>query len=402
MPVSRKGILYSGLVALWPLGYLLSRLTAFYPSQVEVYYAQGYARILTGYLSRATGIFPFSLAEVSLGFFLIAACLFLIRLIAGKIVAVKNKRYQIKSGKQKPRKIEQSGKPGKREPGKYEKKKGLFFRLLNVLIFLGIVYFSFLFIWGLNYNRLPFADIAGFGVGNSSEQDLERLCEQLIDKANRLRVGLPEDEQGVMSVRGGFAEVRKTAPAAFSRAALLYPELSGQFGLPKPVYSSKIMSYSGISGIYFPFTGEANVNIDIPDSMLPATTCHEMAHQRGFAREEEANYIAWVACNSSPNREFQYSGTLLALIHSLNALSGQAPQRAGKLSEKYGEGLRRDLQAISRYWEQYEGKVEEFTSDINDAYLKSNGQEAGVRSYGRMVDLLLAEQRADSNKRFLP
>jgi hypothetical protein len=56
-------MLFSGLVALWPLGYLLSRLTAFFPSLIEVYYSQGYARILTGYLSRATGIFPFSLAE---------------------------------------------------------------------------------------------------------------------------------------------------------------------------------------------------------------------------------------------------------------------------------------------------------------------------------------------------
>ncbi len=123
--------------------------------------------------------------------------------------------------------------------------------LAKGLIFLGIVLFWFPSYLGLNYNRLPFADIAGFTVGNSSEKDLERLCEQLIDKANRLRVGLPEDEQGVMSVKGGFAEIRKTAPAAFAKAALLYPELSGVFGLPKPVYSSKIMSYSGISGIYF-------------------------------------------------------------------------------------------------------------------------------------------------------
>ncbi len=109
-----------------------------------------------------------------------------------------------------------------------------------------------------------------------------------------------------------------------------------------------------------------------------------------------------MACNNSINKEFQYSGTLLALIHSINALYEHAPTQANKLSEKYGEGLQRDLQAISRYWKQYEGKVEEFTSDVNDAYLKSNGQEEGVQSYGRMVDLLLAEQRENSDKRFLP
>lgn len=397
MPVSRKRILISGLVVLWPLGYLLSRLTAFRPSWIEDYYSQGYAKILSGCLSRATGVFPFSLAEVSLYLFMIAFCLFLMRLIARKIVSTKVRMYQSKSGKLEPGELNQD-----KIKQAIKKKKGLVIRLLNGLIFLGIVYFSFLLIWGLNYNRLPFADIAGFTVGNASEKDLERLCEQLIDKANRLRVGLAEDEQGVMIVEEGFAEIRKSAPAAFTQAAFLYPELGGQFGLPKPVYASKIMSYSGISGIYFPFTGEANVNIDIPDSMLPATTCHEMAHQRGFAREDEANYIAWVACNSSMNKDFQYSGTLLALIHSINALYEHAPNQTNKLSEKYGEGLQRDLQAISQYWKQYEGKVEEFTSDVNDAYLKSNGQEEGVESYGRMVDLLLAEQRENSNKSFLP
>lgn len=395
MPVSKirtirkKGIFLGGLVMLWPLGYLLSRLTALRPSLIEVYYSRGYANILTGFLSRATGIFPFSLAEVILGFFVMAACFFLVLLSARIIEAVKDglglkiKPYKIKQGKKK-------------------KKKGFFGLLLNALIFLGLVYFGFVLIWGLNYNRLPFADIAGLKVGNASEKDLETLCEQLIDKANRLRVGLAEDEQGVMCVPGGFTEVRRTAPSAYVRAALLYPELGGRFGQPKPVYFSKLMSYSGISGVYFPFTGEANVNIDIPDSMLPATTCHEMAHQRGFAREDEANYIAWVACSSSTDRYFQYSGTLLALIHSMNALYEHAPQQANNLSQKYGEGLRRDLQAISRYWESYEGRVEEFSSDVNDAYLKSNGQEEGVESYGRMVDLLLAEQKENSNKKFLP
>ena len=127
-----------------------------------------------------------------------------------------------------------------------------------------------------------------------------------------------------MTIDGGFDKVREKASLGFDQAAKIYPELGGRFGKAKPIFLSSKMSYTGISGIYFPFTGEANVNVDIPHSLLPATTCHEMAHQRGFAREDEANYIAWITCSSNDNPEFKYSGTLLALIHSMNAQIGRA------------------------------------------------------------------------------
>ncbi|NLI92350.1 MAG: DUF3810 domain-containing protein [Peptococcaceae bacterium] len=367
----KKWMLRIMLLLFWPVGFLISWITSFRPEPIEVLYSRWFSKTLAGYLSRVTGIFPFSVAELTVWLFLLCT---LILLLKSVIISFR-----------------------KRKGGK----RGLFGFLFQLLIFLGIIYFSFIVIWGLNYNRLPFAETAGFHVKGFSEKQLVQLCEKLIQKANSLRAGLPEDERGVMKAEGGFAEIRKTAPLAYIKGASIYPELGGNFGAPKPVFFSRLMSYTGISGIYFPFTGEANVNIDIPDPVLPATTCHEMAHQRGFAREDEANYLAWVTCSSSDNAAFQYSGTILALMYASNALFDNNPPKAYELNKKYGAGLRRDLQAISQYWKQYEGRVEEFTSDVNDTYLKSNRQEEGVASYGRMVDLLLAEQNADPGKKFL-
>jgi hypothetical protein len=158
------------------------------------------------------------------------------------------------------------------------------------------------------------------------------------------------------------------------------------------------MSYTGITGVYFPFTGEANVNVSVPDSDIPATSCHEMAHQRGFAREDEANYIAYLTCKMHPDVDFQYSGTLLALIETTNALYNQDPSAFKELRSKYSDGLIRDLGAINEYWEHYEGPVNEVSNKINDAYLKANNQSDGVQSYGRMVDLLLAEYGEGKSK----
>ena len=151
------------------------------------------------------------------------------------------------------------------------------------------------------------------------------------------------------------------------------------------------MSYTGITGIYMPYTGEANVNYNIPSFMWASTAAHEMAHQRGFAREDEANFIAYLVCISSEEEDIQYSGVFLALIYSMNALYNEDQKGYFELRDKYSQGLLRDMKYNGDFWDKYQGMAEEISSNINDGYLKGNRQEDGVKSYGRMVDLLIAE-----------
>ena len=135
-----------------------------------------------------------------------------------------------------------------------------------------------------------------------------------------------------------------------------------------------------------PFTMEANVNVDIADYSIPVTMLHELAHQRGFMREDEANFIAYLAGMNSDNLEIMYSSTMLALIISGNVLYGQ-------------DGIKKDIRANTEYWSKYEDTViSTVSTKINDTYLKANAQADGVKSYGRMVDLLLAKYRADMNE----
>lgn len=356
------------LLILGSLGFFFFWSTAYYPQFIESYYVV-LSKEFIRYLSLLSGLVPFSIAEIIVILFPISVVILSTRALVKKIII-------------------------------HRGDKGLASSLVNLFLFLGVLYLCFVIIWGLNYNRQSFADISGLKVEAVAEQELEELCVYLINQANDLRQELVEDEYGVMTIEGGFSKVRREAVQGFEKAADIYPELGGRFGDAKPIYFSEKMSYTGISGVFFPFTGEANVNVDAPHSLLPATTCHEMAHQRGFAREDEANYIAWITSRSNDNPEFKYSGTLLALIHSMNAFFQSNPEKASELLYTYDEGVARDLQNLSDYWKKHEGRVEEVASDVNDAYLKSNRQEDGVRSYGRMVDLLLAEQKADSSKKF--
>jgi hypothetical protein len=127
-----------------------------------------------------------------------------------------------------------------------------------------------------------------------------------------------------------------------------------------------------------------------PRTQHTGNRLHEIAHTRGFAREDEAGFLAFLTGLYSDNPDFAYSALLGAALRTLNALAGVDMDRYQTVAAKLGDGIRRDLDASSRYWKQFEGPVQEVSTQVNDAYLQANLQDDGVRSYGRMVDLVLA------------
>ncbi|MCX7924018.1 MAG: DUF3810 domain-containing protein [Clostridia bacterium] len=351
------------LILLLPLGVLLFYLSAYVPGFIEKYYSNGLYKVLAQVLSLVTGVLPVSLAE----FIVISLALCIIFYISLTLFRV----FRQKSGK----------------------RHILFGVLSNALIFVSIVYFAFVILWGLNYNRQPFSEIAGFKIQPASVDVLSNMCKDIIIRANELRGKVAEDKDGYMTLINGHSDVFSRAYKGYEKAAALYPELGGKFGRPKAVILSEGMSYTGITGVYFPFTAEANVNTNDIDAMIPATTCHEMAHQRGFSREDEANYIAYLTCSIHPDIDFQYSGTLLALLHSMNSLYSYDNQKYNEISQYLGDGVKRDIVQLRAHWRKYEGPVDDVATKINNTYLKANRQKDGVHSYGRMVDLLIAEYR---------
>jgi hypothetical protein len=258
----------------------------------------------------------------------------------------------------------------------------------------GAGYLVFLLLWGLNYHRPPLAVTAGLGEATAavSVEELEHLCADLVAAANRTRAAVREDPQGVGRLQGGVRDALARAVPAVAAAASAYAPLSAPFARPKPVLLSTGMSYLGITGIYLPFTAEANVNAIVPASQLPFTGCHELAHQGGIAPEDEANFLAYAACVRHPDADFRYSGALNAALYALGALAGVDAGRATRLAQ-WSPAVRRDLDALRAWNERYRGPAETAARAVNDAYLKAQGVPEGVRSYGRMVDLLVLERR---------
>lgn len=264
---------------------------------------------------------------------------------------------------------------------------------LNTLAVLGVIYFSFQLLWGFNYQRLSLDKIFELNIQASSSTEVVELCKALIKKSNSLRESLNEDKNGVMQLPYSKRHMLKTAYLGYDKASLKYPRLRGNYGTPKGILLSIPMCYTGFTGFYFPFTSEANVNTSAPDSILPFTTSHEMAHRRGYAKEDEANYIAYIACINHPDINFKYSGTLSALSYSFNALKENDSQKYNELLLTCSSSVLNDLKYKDSFWQGYSGTIEKIGETINDTYLKAENQESGTKSYGEMVDLLLAEHR---------
>ncbi len=263
--------------------------------------------------------------------------------------------------------------------------------ILNIAVSASVMYFLFVLFCGINYYRNEFTYYSGLKISESSTEELISLCEILIADANEARASLNTSRGGIAELFDeNYYDTSMRAKNSFDGVAEKYQVLQGRYPAPKPVLFSDVMSYMGISGVFFPYSFEANVNAHVPPYQLPSVMLHELVHLRGFMREDEANFISYLACINSGFRDFEYSGTMLALTYSMNALYGENYEEFARLHGTYSDDVRNDLKYSSDYWKKFEGKTSEISNKVNDTYLKFNNQDDGVKSYGRMVDLLLA------------
>ena len=247
--------------------------------------------------------------------------------------------------------------------------------------------FCFTFLWGLNYAAPPLSETFDLPVEPRGEEFLKEATLQLLAQANRLSEQVPRDGEGRPDF-GTVEQLGRPAIDAFNALA----EDNDRFGGASPPVKTMtfwiVPSLLNVAGIYFPFTGESNVNPDAPDSTLPFTICHEMAHRLGFAPEDEANYVAFLACRASDLPMFRYAAYLEAFLYCGNALGDETRR---EVMQQAGPPVRADIALMREHYMKYEGPLRQIGESINHGYLVMMGQPEGVGSYGMVVDLLLAE-----------
>lgn len=192
---------------------------------------------------------------------------------------------------------------------------------------------------------------------------------------------------------GSLDELSDAILTAYDAFLADYPIFTSFSTRAKPVLASEGMSYAQILGVYSSFTGESNMNMCFPDYSLPFTVAHEFAHQRGIARENEANFIAFLVCIRSEDPYIRYSGYMNMYEYLLSPLRTADPTAYSYLAVTTDARMLADNAAYAATYKKYEGTVVgSVSSGLNDAYLQWNGTE-GAKSYGLVVDLAVAYYR---------
>jgi hypothetical protein len=270
-----------------------------------------------------------------------------------------------------------------------EKRFPVLYKRIAAIVCAGLtVYLAFCLMLGANYYSDSFQDKSGVYATGGTVDELYDVTAYFAAKASEAGAKVERDSDGNFCTP--LDTLMDESVYVYAGIEEKYPFLISFDLKPKAVLFSKMLSYFGYTGFYYPFTGEANINIDCPLSIIPVTIAHEFSHQRGVAAEDEANFVAIAACLSSGNADYEYSGWLFGYMHLSNALYLKDPQRFAELYHTVSDGVRRDLKSNNDYWDRFETPVSTVSEAVYDEYLKSNGQELGIESYGAVADLLLA------------
>lgn len=227
-------------------------------------------------------------------------------------------------------------------------------------------------------------------------QDLTALRNMLVEKCNELSGQMQRTEEGEIIYEGNM---RKNAISDMQALGETYDALQGFYPMPKPLYFSDFVSQQYMLGYYFPFSMEANYNKVAYVTNLPVTMCHELAHLKGYIQEDEANFIGFLACISSDDLLFQYSGYLSVL----NYVNNDFYEAIGEDYERYMAEVQIDRQVYEdavfvrkEDWDRIEKEavvdtevVDAVSTGFVETSLKLNGVDDGMVAYSRVVGLLL-------------
>lgn len=245
------------------------------------------------------------------------------------------------------------------------------YRSITLIVrYLLVIILIFTLTTGINYHRMPLEKEMSFTHLEYNNDDLKKLCNYITDKL----INLKADEISI-------EKIHSEAKIAMNKI------IPGYYPNPKPMFFSKLMTMGNLSGIFSPFTIEANYNKDMPTYNKPFSICHEFSHLAGYMSEDEANFLAYLACINSNNTYFNYSGYLTAFVYVTNALNSNNID-VSEYYDRLPDNIISELQKNNKFWQQYNNIFASITDIINDTYLKINSVSEGTGSYSMFVDLL--------------
>lgn len=260
---------------------------------------------------------------------------------------------------------------------------------LGKATFFGVqLIFVFFLLWGFNYFRLPLEKSLKVAQEHSKVA-LFRSTQKLVNKANVLHLQLTLNADEKVVYKQSLQDIYQEAFRCFSTDFIIPLAFEYRYKSVKNSLYSPLLTYMGYSGYLNPFTNEAQVNALMVGYSLPVTACHEIAHQMGYAAENEANFIGYVMAKQSQDLYFQYSATLFALKYLLAEVRKNDTQKYNEFIGQLRQGIFENYKEVRQFWQQYQNLAEPLFKASYDAFLKANNQQEGIRSYDFVTKLII-------------
>lgn len=313
-----------------------------YPDMVESLYSRGLYPFIAGFVSSLSSAVGFSLWDIFWAGMILVVLAGIVMVILKKL---KLKQY-----------------------------------LLRVIQLGAITYSLFYLLWGFNYFRPSMEKRLGWHTHELNEGSFRTILDTLIFNANKNRTAISRADYESME-RSIEDSYRSSSPVL----GLSWPNGNRK---PKTILVSSWFAKSGVSGYFGPFFNEVHVNHYQLPVDFPFTLAHEKAHQFGIANEAEANLSAFIACTGSDDIRLRYSGYVHMLIYFLN--NARMFDDYTDILAKIDEDVISDLREREKYYGKLRNKkLEKFQSAANDAYLRSNKIDDGIKNYNQVVSLVI-------------
>lgn len=353
---------------------LMFLLLPLMPEVTEYVFSRGLFKVVTVPVGAITSFFPFSFTEL--------AVILAIPVIALIVVILVRK---LRNREENP------------DKGKILVKAGR-----TLCGFISFACLMYMICHGANYYRLPLEKTMELDTSQKDAEFLLDVCKTLAEGAKSASATLEQNDDKTTKLSESVANELKRTANGYDKLVSDYPFLWTSVNKQKPVLLSEPWSYTHITGMYFPFFAECNVNIAQPAYLIPSTAAHESAHSRGIAFENECNFLAFLSCINSDYAEFRYSGYMLAFTYCSNALFGYDMEMWAEADKLLDERMRADFAANNEYIynhsshntgtivDEVVNTVNEVSESVNDTFIKVQGVEDGVLSYDRVTQLILA------------
>lgn len=260
--------------------------------------------------------------------------------------------------------------------------------ILDVLSAVSIGYFAFHLLWAFNYYRLPLHKALNIEKDYTTEA-LVATTERLISTVNTVHIAITNNDTIKVNMPYSKTELLQKVPKGYDKLSKKFPHLAYQPKSVKRSIYSLPLTYMGFSGYLNPFTNEAQIDGLIPTFKYPTTASHEVAHQLGYAAENEANFIGSMAAMHHDDIYFKYSGYAFALRHCLHEIYRRDPNQYETLVTKVNKGILKNYQEVRDFWDSYQNPTEPLFKSTYDTFLKANNQADGMESYSYVVALLV-------------